>query len=300
MYTLVMKKEFPGNNHETINNEVEHYNDDRKISGEEATRIQLQKEKDEYEYENELSKQKIKDQKDIERITEEAVQSAQTEKNEGPEDESKTPSNSATKNKISSFKKFALALGFTMAGVAGQAKSAPENHKDTASIEKITKIENHQEMHGITLEGMISVPMTDTSAEYFFMAFSGDSKDSDKINKLRKAIVELGYELANSEELKLAIEKHGQDLLKATGGYGISLKDVSMKVDDTKNTVINNIQHGPNTHVLTTFNPVGKIGRYELEALEKTDFEYSDYPVFVKKNKETVKTVDYRDHLKIN
>lgn len=283
-------------NHTNNPEELERFQDERVLNKKSATQDQLDEEIKEREYEKRLGQRKIEDLADIERLTTEANNLAQKKPDETIEKKSISPV--VKKNQVRGLRRLAMALGFAMAGLTGQAATThSENYGDSTKTEKITQVENHQEVNGINLEGMVAVPMEDTTANYYFLGFSGNPQDHEKIEKMKEAVKKLGYDLASSQELKLALEKHGQKLIKATGGYGISLKDIGLKVDDTQNPIINNVVEGPVTHILTTFNPLGQINRYEIEAIEKNGIQYSDYPVFVKQVKEKQQTVDYQSAL---
>lgn len=220
-------------------------------------------------------------------------------------EEKQQPEKISSKNKVTGLRKVIMALGFAFAGLTGQAKdkttegnftdSTQNKIEKSISSQKINFIESGQEVAGITLDGMISVPMTDTTYEYFFLGFSGNNKDKHKLGKMIEASTKLGYELGSPEELKKALDKNGDNIVRATGGYGMSLKNARTDVDDTKNVSINNKVSGPETHNLTTFNPTGNIGKYEIEAIEKTGLNYEDYKILVKKKKLDEKTVTYTD-----
>ncbi len=175
-------------------------------------------------------------------------------------------------------------LGFATAATAAE-KNPSDSLGNKQKTEKITQIERHEQIGDVTLEGLVSVPMTDTTYDYFFAGFSGNEKDKHKIGKIEQAVKALGMQLGTSEEMSQALKKNGASLVKATGGYGMAINKTLESVDDTKASNVN-IKHGGSvTNDYSTFNPTGAMNRYEAQAMEETGFNYNEYPIFVKVKK---------------
>ena len=207
---------------------------------------------------------------------------------------------------VGGIKKIALAATMFLTGLFGakaantekgaedSAKNKIESVTSTKSnlmdslhkTNKLTPIERQEEIAGIKLEGMLYVPMKDTTYDYYFVQFSGNSKDKHKIGKMKEAINKLGFLPGTPQEMDQALSLHGEKLKKATGGYGMSLVETQEGIDDTKASNVNIKHSGPKTNKLQTFNPTG-LGEYEEDALD----QYDMYPIMVKVKRTTVDLV---------
>ncbi len=210
-------------------------------------------------------------------------------------------------SKVGGFRKFLTLLGFGVTAVtaanAEDLKKLPSDttQEKTQSIgqEKIVFTEANQEVAGITFKGSLNVPMNDANYEYAFVGFDGDDShnDAEKIEHVKKAAKELGFELANTQDLRTAVAKNGQELINKIG-YGMVIDTTHSESDDTMDNNVNDKVSAGGLENFATVNPSGQINRYEKDAILKTGIKYSEYGFLVKKKKAESTTANYTDFVK--
>jgi hypothetical protein len=183
-----------------------------------------------------------------------------------------------TVHKSSPLKKFILATGLTIGALFApkEARSADaEGTKDstlaTATMkekkgEEMTFIVERKEFGDMVLEGKIPVYINDSTKAYFFV-FSGKSKEL--IPEVLSAFKKLDVIPGSAEMLEEVKRKNGAAMVKAIGGYGMAIDRPRMEGGMHSQDIVS---ENPKNLVYTTINPLGKINRYEYDAISSKEF----------------------------
>ncbi len=183
---------------------------------------------------------------------------------------------------------FGLAVATTTTGKAASVETNPSD-STKAKTEQFKFIEANKEVGGLMYKGALSVPSDDKEYDYFFIGLDGNDAEENKAAHMKQAAKELGFELASSDDLREVFNKN-QKVLTEKIGYGMALDTAHIESDDTQDTNINDNIGTATIENFTTFNPTGKINRYEHNMMGK-DFKYGEYAILVKVKKQKENTV---------
>lgn len=200
-----------------------------------------------------------------------------------------TGSVSSNQSFLNSLRKKIIMGTLGLIGLSASAKAAEQpsdtlhtqtKKESSMNAKKMSFVEIDKEViHGVVLEGAITVPTSDTTREIFFLKFKGVENDKQAIQKMIIAAKKEGYILADAATLE-QIAQEKSDELKKKVPYAIALGESLIERDDTY-TGTNGA--APAHPVFATSTPIG-INRTEKKAVENLSIGY-DYAVAVYKNK---------------